>query len=236
MLRLIEGKKNKRIDYTNIYIKAFQKNLIMYEVGKENKDILRKMSFYGVKIINQIYDKQQITGYEELLKILEFAEVVKIAISLLTPNELITVFPIEKRYDGEKYQIKDYYFTLEKLQQIGMDNIIRDRIDELLWDYQNKDIMDFQLNSINIISHLYKYETGESLAEKWAKENNIQTYQRYDSDLINKKYIYDARSAKSIKIKQKNPKYLKALKGGRANANKKTNSNISRFTRNNNST
>lgn len=224
MLRLIEGKKNERINYKEIYVRLFCKSLNEYH-GTEDNNNLKQISYYGIKAVNEIL-KDEIYDYKELSEMFEVIEAIKIAISLLTPNELITVFPIEKRYDGEKYQIKDYYFTLEKLQQIGMNNIIRGRIDELLWDYQNKDIMDFQLNSINIISHLYKYETGESLAEKWAKENNIQTYQSYDNDLINKKYIYDTRSGRRIKLKQKKPRHLKILKGGRADANKKTNNHI----------
>ena len=201
MLRLIEGKKNEGINYKEIYVRLFCKSLNEYHATEDNNN-LKQMSYYGIKAVNEIL-KDEIYDYKELSEMFEVIEAIKIAISLLTPNELITVFPIEKRYDGEKYQIKDYYFTLEKLQQIGMNNIIRGRIDELLWDYQNKDIMDFQLNSINIISHLYKYETGESLAEKWAKENDIQTYQSYDNDLINKKYIYDTRSGRRIKLKQK---------------------------------
>lgn len=223
MFKLIEGKKNKKMNYMDIYIRTFENNLMKYEIGKENKEILKKLSFYGIKIVNQYIKENKTIEYEDLLKILEFIELVKIIVSLLTPNELITVFPIEKRYDGEKYQIKDYYFTLEELQKIGMNNIIRERVDELLWDYQNKDIREFQINSINILSHLYKYETGESLTEKWAKESNIQTYQSYDSDLVNKKYIYDTRSGKRIKVERKKPRYLMVLKGGQANANKKTN-------------
>lgn len=223
MFKLIEGKKNKKMNYMDIYIRTFENNLMKYEIGKENKEILKKLSFYGIKIVNQYIKENKTIEYEDLLKILEFIELVKIIVSLLTPNELITVFPIEKRYDGEKYQIKDYYFTLEELQKIGMNNIIRERVDELLWDYQNKDIREFQINSINILSHLYKYETGESLTEKWAKESNIQTYQSYDSDLVNKKCIYDTRSGKRIKVERKKPRYLMVLKGGQANANKKTN-------------
>lgn len=223
MFKLIEGKKNKKMNYMDIYIRTFENNLMKYEIGKENKEILKKLSFYGIKIVNQYIKENKTIEYEDLLKILEFIELVKIIVSLLTPNELITVFPIEKRYDGEKYQIKDYCFTLEEIQKIGMNNIIRERVDELLWDYQNKDIREFQINSINILSHLYKYETGESLTEKWAKESNIQTYQSYDSDLVNKKYIYDTRSGKRIKVERKKPRYLMVLKGGQANANKKTN-------------
>lgn len=215
MFKLIEGKKSKKMDYMDIYIRTFENNLMEYEIGKENKEILKKLSFYGIKIVNQYIRENKTIDYEKLFKILEFIELVKITISLLTPNELITVFPIEKRYDGEKYQIKDYYFTLEELQKIGMNNIIREKIDELLWDYQNKDVRDFQINSINILSHLYKYETGESLTEKWAKENNIKMYKSYDSNLVNKKYMYETRSGKMLKIKNKNPRYLKILEGGK---------------------
>ncbi len=95
MLRLIEGKKNKRIDYKEIYIRLFCKSLNEYH-DTEDKNNLKQIAYYGIKSVNKIL-KDEIYDYKELSEMFEVIEVIKIAISLLTPNELITVFPIEKK-------------------------------------------------------------------------------------------------------------------------------------------
>ncbi|MCI8470360.1 MAG: hypothetical protein HFJ35_02550 [Clostridia bacterium] len=211
-LKLIKGGK-KTINYADIYLRLFDDTLNLYAVDIENKENLKRLAYYGVKAINEISKTKEDMEYEQILKLFEFSEVVKTVISLLTPNELITVFPIEKRYDGEKYQIKDYFFTMEELQKIGMNKIIANKIENLLWDYENIEIREFLANSLTILSDINKMETGESIMERWAKENNINTYRLYKDKTTNKKYLYDQKGNQFI-VKDKIPKYLKVIDGG----------------------
>lgn len=39
----------------------------------------------------------------------------------LTPRQVLGLFPIEKSYDGEKYQAKDYYSSIETVNNLGID-------------------------------------------------------------------------------------------------------------------
>lgn len=39
----------------------------------------------------------------------------------LTPRQVLGLFPIEKSYDGEKYQTKDYYSSIEAVNDLGID-------------------------------------------------------------------------------------------------------------------
>ena len=63
------------------------------------------------------------------------------ALARLTPRQLTTTFPVEKRYDGARWEIKDYFSTMEALaehhteQPIGTADIL-----DFLWDYENQDI------------------------------------------------------------------------------------------------
>jgi hypothetical protein len=57
--------------------------------------------------------------------------------ALLTPREFTNIFPIEKVYDGAKYETKDYFFTVQAIEKIGWDSVIDDDIVEFLWDYTN---------------------------------------------------------------------------------------------------
>lgn len=209
-LRVIEGNK-KTIDYASIYLKLFNEELNVYDV--ENKNNLKRLSYYGVKAINEMLKKQEEFEYERLLALFEFLEIVKIAMSLLTPNQLITVFPVDKEYDGDKYKVKDYFYTMEKLKNIGMDNMIMGQIEHLLWDYENKDIRRFLVNDLSILSDINKIETGEGIAERWARENNINTYSLYEDKTTNKKYLYDQKGNRFV-VKNKIPKYLKVIEGG----------------------
>lgn len=39
----------------------------------------------------------------------------------LTPRQVLGLFPIEKSYDGEKYQTKDYYSSMDVVNDLGID-------------------------------------------------------------------------------------------------------------------
>lgn len=211
-LKLIKGSK-RTIDYVDTYARLFNDTLNRYSGDIENKSTLKRLAYYGVKVINEIFKTKENIEYERLLKLFEFSEVVKVIMSLLTPNELITVFPIEKRFDGDKYGIKDYFYTMKELKNIGINKIIANKIEDLLWNYENIELRKFSVNSISILSDINKMETGESIMERWAKENNIDTYRLYEDKTTNKKYLYDQRG-NEITIKNKIPRYLKVIEGG----------------------
>lgn len=44
----------------------------------------------------------------------------------LTPRQVLGLFPIEKSYDGEKYQTKDYYSSIEAVNDLGIDIPLND--------------------------------------------------------------------------------------------------------------
>lgn len=208
-LRLL---KTKKINYKEIYLRLFENEIGEYIKDTENRQALKRISYYGVKFSNVIYKEHEEWNYEQLEEFLNVTEVVKVAISLLTPNELITVFPVDKSYDGNKYEIKDYFFTINELSKIGMNNMIMAKVEELLWDYENTDVRMFLVNSLCATSDLYKTETGEGIMEKWAKENNIPTYEIYTHTITNKQYLYNYQTGENTEIKKQAPKYLKLLK------------------------
>ena len=179
MLKLLKNKVKPRINYKELYTRLFDYTLAKYN-GTENKEVIKQLSYYGVKAVNEIAKEN--LDYEQTLKLFELTEVVKTAMSLLTPNELITVFPVDKKYDGRKYQSKDYFYTMNELENIGMNNTIFEKIGCLLWDYVNVDTKQFLVNSLCALSAITRIETGKSFIETWAEENNIETYKLYRSE------------------------------------------------------
>lgn len=69
--------------------------------------------------------------------------IMTILIGRLTPREIMTYYPITKRYDGEKYEWKDYYYTKEYLQGVALDEPIGEEFEKVftfIWEYQNRHI------------------------------------------------------------------------------------------------
>ena len=81
-------------------------------------------------------------------------------IGMLTPRQLVEVFPIHKTYDGDKYQMKDYFYTMEEINKIGLDNPIGDKSFELLWDYENNDLRNFLVETVSTMNLVNMYRGG----------------------------------------------------------------------------
>lgn len=139
-------------------------------------------------------------------------DAIKLCMSQLTTNELATIFPIEKDYDGHKYECKDYFYTIEKIKEIGLDKIIGNKIEDLLFDYQNKEIRDFSVHCMMLYSNLMKIETGKGIMERWAEKNNITTYKIYKDETTGKEYMYNTKTCKTKPIRKRMQRYLKILK------------------------
>ena len=88
----------------------------------------------------------------------EFNGVLK-AIGRLTLAELLRLYPVDKVYDGKKLGCKDYFFTMDKLYRMPMDQPIGDACDVacLLWDYQNWDLTDVLLEWMHVLGDLRIY-------------------------------------------------------------------------------
>lgn len=210
MLKLLKKQSRKKVDYKDIYCRNFDCLLSEYFSNTENKEYIKKLAYYGVKAVNEI--SRQELDYEQLVRLFEFMETVKTIIGLLTPKELTTIFPVDKEFDGNKYGMKDYFFTMKELEKIGMENMIAGQAEYLLWDYMNKDIGRFVVNSMCTCSELVKYETGKGIMEKWADDNGIDTYKLYKDETTNKQYLLNTKTGRSAGVKKRIPKYLKVLK------------------------
>lgn len=78
------------------------------------------------------------------------------AIGKLTPGKLLQMYPVTKEYAGKEMGWKDYFFTMEKLKKLPMDEPIGDAQDVacLLWDYQNWDLELLLLQWMNVLTDL----------------------------------------------------------------------------------
>lgn len=77
-------------------------------------------------------------------------------IGFLTIRDLLSIFPIRKDYDGELYQCKDYFYTVDVLSKMDWDKPIgRDNVFSLMWDYCNEDLERILMEYMCLISDLH---------------------------------------------------------------------------------
>lgn len=158
-----EVNSEKNAIYSAAYQRFLRKNQVN-DVEKLPKDKAKQYIFLGIKAYGVEYARREkrpgiqgITNrYSELSKIMQ-------SIGTLTPQQLQQMFPISKEYDGDRYEMKDYYFTLHALEKVGMDKPIGKETEaaHLLWDYQNTEISFFLMAYMGCIEDMYIYEIDD---------------------------------------------------------------------------
>lgn len=82
----------------------------------------------------------------------------------LTYREFINLFPIAKEYDGAKWEMKDYYSTMEYLDGKFVDDYIEDPL-ELIFEYYNWYIIEFGVEVMSATSEMQRIQTGIGITE-----------------------------------------------------------------------
>lgn len=143
------------------------------------QDDLMKVAFIGVKWIiaykNLRYWNNRVLNCVESLEeknlMYQVLDNLFKIIGYIRLKNLIITFPIEKEYNGDKWECKDYFYTMNVLKKNNLENAVgRDEVFNLLWDYVNNDLRTVTVEYMNCISALHKEQTGESLIENGMEE------------------------------------------------------------------
>ncbi|MBC3887255.1 hypothetical protein GH810_02890 [Acetobacterium paludosum] len=213
MLKLIEGTKKDRpvVDYEIIYLNGMIKAIKAKQLEPENKDAAKQIVFYTMKYISVVELKDMTR--ERLEGLLLFNEMLLNTVCELTPADLITIFPINKTYDGARYQMKDYFTTMEALQDHGLNKPIqiKETASSLLWDYMNHTVMMYQVHCMSAISELHAIETGKGLMEQFFEEQGVKvgTFRKYEND-TGQNFMIDE-DGRSFPVTKKTPRYIKLV-------------------------
>ena len=147
----------------NLYWKAL---IAVIKNGLENNnythDNIKRMAFYGIKYTNtqRVDDMDTLEEAEDFHK---FVMAVSEFIGRLTPNEFMNMFPITKEYDGHKWGMKDYFYTMEYINTLERDKSIKaQNIDGgvmgFLWEYHNREVRMFTVKLSASTSNLQKFQ------------------------------------------------------------------------------
>ena len=95
----------------------------------------------------------------------------------LTLQNFVTTFPVDKYYKGTKWGEKNYFCTMQVLKDMDWDKPIgRDKLSELLWDYENADLRHAYIEFTTAMSAIYRAQTGKGIAEQWCDDMGIPIY------------------------------------------------------------
>lgn len=204
------------MEKSNLYYLAFFRKFTKYQEVFDSDDIFldekKKMILLGVKAIGQSKKTETVDKKTILLTYNYLIELMK----TITFEEFENIFPIDKVYDGEKFECKDYFYTKEMMKSFDVKSKIGNEIDSFLWDYTNKDIRCFNVAVMGLVIDFHKKETGQDLFRNWIDEIGKERKIEFDTYIEikngNKKYLMNNRTKEIYKVRYPRPKHLKLIK------------------------
>lgn len=200
--------------YHNVVTNIFEKHS---KIDDWSQDELMKVALCGVKYIKYVADIEGENQRLDLSYNTPFAvkeagfnmiDVLFDIIGRIKLKNLIKIFPIDKDYDGAKWECKDYFFTMDVLREKGLDNAVsRDGVFDLLWDYENRELRKLTVFYMSCMSAMYQRQTGVSFAEKFCEDNDIDSCSVDRENSI----IIDNQTGKIAKLSNK-PSFMQIVK------------------------
>lgn len=200
------AEKNKMY---NLYLNAYANTAKNYKPGTAvQKESLYKLIFYSVKAANS-RPKDEYMTLDQAEKHMEFNLVATNAIGLLTPRELLNIFPLAKKYDGEKWETKDYFYSMNYIKEHGLDNPIGDCID-FLWEYTNWETNIFVVNTLSLMDRIQNMRGYPSAFDEFMEDQGIETLTKYTDSKGQDFFLNDEGNV--IKPKKLYPRYLRLIR------------------------
>lgn len=189
-----------------LYLKAFVKK--MKHSFNENviDDNFKQVIFYGVKVVNGL---PKARTHDDNLAIFQTISELKDLIKQLTPNEFMNMFPVEKDFKGYKYEMKDYYSSMEYVNTLDLNKPIGDNVLMLLGEYMNRDIHRFFVKSVIALSDLRQYEGHINMFEEFMAAQGMETPNTFKNTKGEAMYVKDG---KPTLIERIEPNKLKLIK------------------------
>lgn len=218
MLKVIKGhvdealnkKLEQRKQKAYIYRKLYYKSLCNCFLD-ESTSI--RIAFYGIKYVTLFPFDTKTTLDDFLLMYKDIQTIINI-MEVIPLKDIINAFPIIKEYEGERFESKDYFSTMDYLKNIDVENPLGEEIYNFFFNYYNNDIMNFSIRHMLIIDKIRKANNQQSLMEEFIStiddKKQIHTYTYHEKE----GYMYDNQTGKTFKVrkpKKRIPKYIKVV-------------------------
>jgi len=208
----VELVKTKPVNMPDIYLGACGRKLNEIQHGQsdyEQKKIIKQYAFLALRYV--VFNQREIIEFNDLLNYQGFIATTMDILSSLTPLEFVRFFPIEKRYDGDKWEMKDYFSTIGEINKLPAGKPIgQENLPGLLFDYQNRDVRKFTVALMSVQSKILHLQGKPDFMEVWAAENSIPVYSKYSTP-DGKEFMINSDTHKSMPVKRPVPAYLKVV-------------------------
>lgn len=208
--KVIKGREKKNLKPTQEhYDRAIERLNRKIIEGKADSCDHEKLLFLYVKSLSKHRDFNGM-DYDDLSDLLSNYSIVTDSMGYLTPIQFMRLFPVEKSYDGAKWQMKDYFSCMEKARKYDSNKPIgTDRIQEFLMEYWNPDIINFEVCKMLCASALRKAMGGKGIMEEFMEEHGVPSYTLYDDGIMVNNMTGE--TMKVQKAKKRKPKWLKVV-------------------------
>lgn len=186
MNRIVKFKKQKKdVDKHKIYKNAYERTLtdIAEKIKSGELDGNKydnKLIYYMIKYINTFPEPEYVFEAEYQFNMVRNSLWI---IQAMSPRYFMTLFPIDKYYNGHKYGCKDYFYVKEYLNTLDLDAPIgQEEINHFLFEYMNYDINKYMVKTLMIASNLRRIQGEKGIMEEFAEKHGIKTYQKMTND------------------------------------------------------
>ena len=134
-------------------------------------------------------------------------------IGLLTPKQFERMFPIKKEYNGERWQMKDYFSCKKELNSLPQnESILKNKgMFDFLWGYHNEDICSFMVDYMEVIDVVRKFQGQPSIIEEFLGNQGVPVYRKFKGN-NGEEYLQNSKAGKVQLLKQPLPQYIKVVK------------------------
>lgn len=223
MMKLIQGKKKPKHTLTDAqkaacYLRMFQNSAKEY-YKTENRWALTKTVYNGVRVMNLNYrmlSNAEFLPADGWKMTLQTYKSIEMAMSLMTPEEIIRTFPITKTYDGERWQCADYFSSLNLFADISMNLslFIQDKQPfDILFGYQNPHICMFFTGMMGTVDKVRMANGEDDMLTAFFKEQGLEPPHKMTmhKDADGKQHMMDE-DGRTFKVRKPKPRYLKVVK------------------------
>ena len=185
--KLIDYKPNKK-HYASAIIRFSEKIGCLNEMSNEKflsayPDQFKQYLYLLIKFISNAFDSGESYTKEEIKEWFYLISGVNDMVECLTPNEFMQMFPIAKDYDGEKYEVKDYFYCIEYISQMDINKPIgQENGPEFLMEYWNWDINMYMCTWMGIVNRMHQAHGGRDITEEFFESQGVHFNTYYEED------------------------------------------------------
>lgn len=190
--KLIDYKPNTK-HYASAIIRFTEKMDCLNGMSNEKflseyPDQFKQYLYLLIKFISKAFDSGKSYTEDEIKEWFYLISGVNDMVECLTPNEFMQMFPITKDYDGEKYEVKDYFYCTEYISHMDINKPIgQENGPEFLMEYWNWDINRYMCTWMVIVNRMHQTQGGRDITEEFFESQGVHftTYHEEDGYMVN---------------------------------------------------